>query len=323
MSTINDSDTFLVQRGANSYKQSASNLMSTIQDTDWMLINRGGASYKVSGADIKNQLGGPDGTSSDIISVTPLVTPYYLCSDSNHPSSFYNYGSPFRGDTSPGYESACTAAVETPVYSVGGYEKTVGVQRSGILDNYGDYPFTGTFKIWMCEMAPGSSAQFSNTRMPLTFTDANGTRTETFNGVNANFTVGTVSGLVNCTSVKFEVGTGAVGSFQGYAVWKVTINDIPLVWGEQRQNITVQDATGFNVGDAVAVLGGASGGTGKIMSKYNNTLNLYDVRGTITADGKAVRLGGGDALPPSNANVYASKSPTQPGFDPQNKIIYW
>lgn len=58
MSTINDSDTFLVQRGSNSYKQSASNLMSTILDTDWMLINRGSSSYKVSGSDVKEQLGG-------------------------------------------------------------------------------------------------------------------------------------------------------------------------------------------------------------------------------------------------------------------------
>ena len=32
--------------------------MSTIQDTDWMLINRGANSYKVSCSDVKEQLGG-------------------------------------------------------------------------------------------------------------------------------------------------------------------------------------------------------------------------------------------------------------------------
>ena len=58
MSTINDSDVFIVQRGTNSYKQSAKDLMSTIQDTDLMLIQRGTASYKVTCEDVKDQLGG-------------------------------------------------------------------------------------------------------------------------------------------------------------------------------------------------------------------------------------------------------------------------
>ena len=38
--------------------------MSTIQDTDFMLVQRGEDSYKVSGADVKSQLsgGGPTGS---------------------------------------------------------------------------------------------------------------------------------------------------------------------------------------------------------------------------------------------------------------------
>ena len=61
MSTINDTDQFLVQRGTNSYKQSAVDLMSTIQDTDLMLIQRGENSYKVTCLDVKDQLGGGGG----------------------------------------------------------------------------------------------------------------------------------------------------------------------------------------------------------------------------------------------------------------------
>jgi len=58
MSTINDTDQFLVQRGSTSHKQSAKDLMSTIQDTDLMLIQRGTESFKVTCEDVKDQLGG-------------------------------------------------------------------------------------------------------------------------------------------------------------------------------------------------------------------------------------------------------------------------
>ena len=60
MSTIQDNDQFLVQRGSNSYKQSAKDLMSTIQDTDYMLVQRGAGSFKVTCEDVKDQLGGGD-----------------------------------------------------------------------------------------------------------------------------------------------------------------------------------------------------------------------------------------------------------------------
>ena len=58
MSTINDSDVFIIQRGTSSYKQSAVDLMSTILDTDYMLIQRGIESFKVTCEDVKDQLGG-------------------------------------------------------------------------------------------------------------------------------------------------------------------------------------------------------------------------------------------------------------------------
>lgn len=65
MSTINDNDQFLVQRGTNTYRQNAKDLMSTINaDTepyDYLLIQRGTDSYKVSAKDFKDQLGGSGG----------------------------------------------------------------------------------------------------------------------------------------------------------------------------------------------------------------------------------------------------------------------
>ena len=60
MSTIKDDDKFLVQRGQNTYRTDASELMSTIQDTDLMLVQRGSSSYKVTCGDVKDQLGGGD-----------------------------------------------------------------------------------------------------------------------------------------------------------------------------------------------------------------------------------------------------------------------
>ena len=69
MSTIQDNDQFLVQRGTDSYKQSAKDLMSTIQDDDLMLIQRGEDSYKVRCEDVKDQLGGGGGGGAPVISV--------------------------------------------------------------------------------------------------------------------------------------------------------------------------------------------------------------------------------------------------------------
>jgi hypothetical protein len=57
MSTINDSDNFLVERSSTQYKTAASDLMSTINDTDLMIVERGGLQYKVTCDDVKSQLG--------------------------------------------------------------------------------------------------------------------------------------------------------------------------------------------------------------------------------------------------------------------------
>ena len=76
MSTIQDTDQFLVQRSSNSYKQSAKDLMSTIQDTDLMLVQRGTSSYKVTCEDVKDQLGGGGGGAFSSVTIAPLsITP--------------------------------------------------------------------------------------------------------------------------------------------------------------------------------------------------------------------------------------------------------
>ena len=51
MSTINNTDLFLVERSGVSYKVAASDLSTKLGNTDLMLVERSGTSYKVSGAD--------------------------------------------------------------------------------------------------------------------------------------------------------------------------------------------------------------------------------------------------------------------------------
>lgn len=60
MSTIDDQDKFMIQRGLTTYQLPASD-MSTIRDDDLFLIARGSDHYKVSGADVLAQLGGGGG----------------------------------------------------------------------------------------------------------------------------------------------------------------------------------------------------------------------------------------------------------------------
>ena len=60
--TVNNTDTFLVERSGTSYKLQAQNLMADLQDTDLMLVERSGTSYKATGLDIKNSLGSDEPT---------------------------------------------------------------------------------------------------------------------------------------------------------------------------------------------------------------------------------------------------------------------
>lgn len=54
--TIQDTDSFIVNRNGTNYRQAASNIMA-IQDTDLLLVNRGGTNYKVTGTEVKDYVG--------------------------------------------------------------------------------------------------------------------------------------------------------------------------------------------------------------------------------------------------------------------------
>ena len=75
MSTLQNSDLFLVERGGTSYKVTSENLVSTLADTDLLLVERSGTSYKITGADVKSQLGS---SSADISSNVSGGTRYQI-----------------------------------------------------------------------------------------------------------------------------------------------------------------------------------------------------------------------------------------------------
>ena len=56
--TLQDSDTFLVNRAKRSHSIEAKDLMATVKDDDLMLISRGGQAYRVTGAEVKDSFGG-------------------------------------------------------------------------------------------------------------------------------------------------------------------------------------------------------------------------------------------------------------------------
>tara|TARA_Y100000022_G_C13167901_1_gene337154 strand:+ start:345 stop:869 length:525 start_codon:yes stop_codon:yes gene_type:complete len=173
-------------------------------------------------------------------------------------------------------------------------------------------------------MAPWKTAmagQYAAFDMKLTITDVNGSTTHQFAGTNGSYSTYTATGLVNATKIKYEYGNqyGSISGFH-YANMGMQVNGMQLVWGEERQNVTVEDASGFSAGDCVSAFGGTSAGSGKIMSIYNNTLNLYDVFGTITSSGTIAKMGGASAMPPSN--IRPANSPLQPGYNPSNPIVY-
>ena len=58
MSTLEDSDLLLVQRGDSKHKVTVEN-MSTIQDEDLLLVQRGAQKYKITGSEFKDNLGPP------------------------------------------------------------------------------------------------------------------------------------------------------------------------------------------------------------------------------------------------------------------------
>ena len=99
--SIQDTDTFLVNRDENSFQVQASNLMATIQDDDLMLVNRDGQSYKVTAKEVKDDLGGgggtpvpPDLTSASLTEQNPGAEPRFTDQKFDVSASLANQGSP-------------------------------------------------------------------------------------------------------------------------------------------------------------------------------------------------------------------------------------
>ena len=67
-SKITDTDILLVNRGGSSYQVTRSNLFDKLLDTDLMLVNRGGSSYQINGSDVKAQLDAFNGWSAILTS---------------------------------------------------------------------------------------------------------------------------------------------------------------------------------------------------------------------------------------------------------------
>ena len=75
MSTINDNDLLLVNRGSTSYNVKV-NEMSTLEDTDLLLINRGGVSYQMEAKDLPSGTGAQEPILSSVViyDANPEVT---------------------------------------------------------------------------------------------------------------------------------------------------------------------------------------------------------------------------------------------------------
>ena len=130
MSTINDTDQFLVQRGSTSYKQSAVDLMSTIQDTDLMLVQRGTVSFKVTCEDVKDQLGG-GGTSEPVLDSVTLAQ--------NTPVDANRYtGKSFTSTT------ANSGGVATTLEMTGSVTGNLNIQAGSDPITTNAYPGTGS-----------------------------------------------------------------------------------------------------------------------------------------------------------------------------------
>ena len=56
MSTVNDSDWVLINRGTSSYKCAAGDVKAKATSSDYMLVNRGSSSYKIQGPDFKSKI---------------------------------------------------------------------------------------------------------------------------------------------------------------------------------------------------------------------------------------------------------------------------
>jgi|TARA_R100000030_G_scaffold42238_1_gene31724 hypothetical protein len=320
MPTINSNDIFLVQRGSNTYKLNAEDLMSTILDTDYLLINRGSNSYKVTAADVKDQLGGPSIPSAVVSSATtPFDPTYYYENPTNNPEN--QSGAWWNGNSSgsinirawqsygPGMMGPGTAPVGPTSLSNGsnyvnenfGYMFKSSTNYMEYTLDFTNNPIYGELVLWCngylyWHMAGSPYAQVVCGGQTKTM-DKDGTvgRSVTFTGLNG------------ATSAVLKVGQTYTGQ-ASIRVDAAFINGQPCVWGEKRCEVTVDDASVFSAGDAVMTIGSSPGASARIMSFNGNTIQLYNVIGTFSS-GDTIYKADSGAAPPSNTNASTSLSP--------------
>jgi len=309
MPTINSNDIFLVQRGSNTYKLNAEDLMSTILDTDYLLINRGSNSYKVTGADVKGQLGGPPG-STKVVSSGTRVSPLYGASDPSNAAIYYlNYQHwPPHEYCGQGWDSAFSAPWNEPLQHAGTNIGNYVIVEIAWTEYFTNYPITGTLEIFLDPYADQFGWRNQTTMTATANTGQSGSAPgDQYNKPSKI----TITGLSNTTSISFSATNSIHPNYapSKLAIYGYRINGQACVWGEDRQSVTVENASGFSNGDCVASAG-ANGGSGRVMSKNGNTLYLYQVNGSF-ASGDTVLKMNSNALPAANKIMYGS--PLQAG----------
>lgn len=151
MSTISDSDLFLIERGGTQFKVSASNLMSTIQDTDLLLIARGNSQYKVTGSDVKGQLGG-GGPDPNTVLVGPWTKYWsaYSGYTQQHMVGAWYYDAPstaiFNGFTEDGSGGICVGP-STIAWFLGNSDQFTGLSSFEICW-YNEVQVAGDYLVW-------------------------------------------------------------------------------------------------------------------------------------------------------------------------------
>jgi len=264
MSTINNTDTFLVNRGSSSYKITAANLMSTILDTDLLLINRGSTSYKVTAADLKG-FASPSGLGeiSSTGSRTDPNFPQMLESPNSDVGWLNNRNSLFQSSGNVTYSAA------------------QGKHTSTSTTLMATLPFAiyGSLKIkrvstFNANAGSGQAGKYTYT--------CGGASTSQINKID-NVDV-TISGISNGTTIvaSADQSTAPHGS---YARWtSIQVNGIDIFKQQtdgtkyHYQFVTFTDSSyvsNLNYGDWV--YGTSTGTLGKVISKNNATVLLWSV----------------------------------------------
>tara|TARA_B100000035_G_scaffold286109_1_gene270184 strand:- start:45 stop:809 length:765 start_codon:yes stop_codon:yes gene_type:complete len=243
----------------------------------------------------------------------------YGASDPNNAAVYYfnSQHQPAHQYCGQGWPSAFSAPWTEPLahqFPNNGYYAVVGIQWTEFFTNY---PITGTLEIFLDPYADQFGWRLQTTMTATANTGQSGSAPgDQYNKPSKI----TLTGLSNTTSISFSatnsINPNYAPSF--LAIYGYRINGQACVWGEDRQNVTVEDASGFSNGDCVASAG-ANGGSGRVMSKNGNTLNLYQVNGSFASGDTMLKMNS-NALPAANKITYGS--PLQAGESHCDKSGY-